>query len=237
MGKLGIYLVANYPSKEVFLRAVGVCRESGVDFLEVGFPFSDPSADGPLLEKASQEVLKQYGINDFIESFQEARALFGRRIYIMTYANMVYGFGAGRFAQKVGPCAGLILADLPLREIPMFEKELQGSINLIRFLTPESRSDDMASALKRAKDFIYFVSKRGTTGGAFSLDDETREMIGRIRGKGVDVYIGFGIQGKDDLDAAFAAADGAIIGTKAVGELEHGVDRFQEFLGSLQERT
>ena len=235
MSKLGIYLLANYPSRETFLQAVRACQELGVDFLEIGFPFSDPVADGALLERASFEVLKRYRLADFIQSFQEAREIFERSIYIMTYTNIVYSHGVAAFIKRVGPVNGLILADLPLREIRPFEKELRdASISLIRFVTPESRERDVALALKGARDFIYFVSKRGTTGGAFELDAPTREKIARVRGKGVDVYVGFGIRDKKDFDLACAAADGAIIGTKAVNELERGIDAFRRFLKSLR---
>ncbi len=236
MGKLGIYLVADYPSRGTFLEAVWACQDLGVDFLEIGFPFSDPVADGEVLERASQEALKHGRLGDFIAGFREARAIFKGRMYIMTYANIVYSRGVSQFIHRVGPVSGLILADLPLREIPFFEKSMRGaSVNIIRFLTPESRFEDIALALKGARDFIYFVSKRGTTGGGFELDGETREKIGRVRGKGVPVYVGFGIQEKRDVDAACRAADGAIIGTKAVAELEHGICRFRDFLASLRD--
>jgi len=237
MGKLGIYLLANYPSKEVFLEAVQACQDLGVDFLEVGFPFSDPVADGDALEKAGQVVLKRGdGMDDFVESFKRARAIFQRDLYIMTYSNLVYSMGIATFAKRVGPCNGLILADLPLREIASFEKGLKSAdVPIIRFLTPESREEDITSALKGAKGFVYFVSKRGTTGGGFDLDEETREKIAHVRGRGVDVCIGFGIQSKRDFDLACSAADGAIIGTKAVAELEKGIEAFKVFLKALKE--
>jgi tryptophan synthase alpha chain len=236
MYKLGIYLLANYPSKETFLQAVRACQDLRVDFLEIGFPISDPVADGALLERASFDILKRYRLADSIQRFQEAREIFTGRTYIMTYTNIVYSQGIAAFVKRVGPVTGLILADLPLREIPPFEKELNdSSISLIRFLTPESQERDVTLALKDARDFIYFVSKRGTTGGAFKLDAETREKIARIRGKGVDVYVGFGIRDKKDFDLACAAADGAIIGTKAVSELEQGIDAFRGFLKSLRD--
>jgi tryptophan synthase alpha chain len=235
MGKLGIYLLANHPTKETFLEAVRACQDSGVDFLEIGFAFSDPVADGALLERASFEVLKRYRLRDFITSFHEARALFTRKMYIMTYTNIVYSRGIAQFIRSVAPLSGLILADLPLREIPLLERGLKDdSVSLIRFLTPESRERDMALALKGARDFIYFVSKRGTTGGAFDLDSQTQEKISRVRGKGVDVCVGFGIRDKKDFDLACTAADGAIIGTKAVSELEQGIDAFRRFIGSLR---
>jgi tryptophan synthase alpha chain len=235
MGKLGIYLVADYPSRGTFLEAVRACQDLGVDFLEIGFPFSDSVADGEVLERASREALRHGAMGDFIEGFREARAIFQGRMYIMTYANIVYSRGVSQFIHRVGPASGLILADLPLREIPLFEKGMRGtSVNIIRFLTPESRFEDIALALRGARDFIYFVSKRGTTGGGFELDEETEEKIGHVRGRGVPVYVGFGIREKRDVDSACKVADGAIIGTKAVSELEHGIGRFRDFLASLR---
>jgi tryptophan synthase alpha chain len=235
MGKLGIYLVANYPSKNRFLDAVKACNDLGVDFLEVGLPFSDPVADGEVIESATQQSLRRYTSDDSFESFRQARGIFKRKVYIMTYSNILYSAGIRQFARQTGPFDGLILADLPLREIGYFEKHVTGGdLNLIRFLTPESRPEDIADALKGARDFVYFVSKRGTTGGAFQLDDETRQKISWVRGTGVDVYVGFGIQSKKDVSAAFKAADGAIIGTKAVTELERGQNHFREFLSGLK---
>ena len=137
------------------------------------------------------------------------------------------------FLERVGPVSGLILADLPLREMPRFEKEAKG-LNLIRFLTPESRPADMEVALKGARDFIYFVSKRGTTGGRFELDAQTREKIGRVRGRGVPVYLGFGVGEARAFSAATDVADGAVIGTRAVSELAAGIDRFRSFIASLR---
>ena len=84
MAKLGIYLVADYPSGALFLDAVRACRDLGVDFLEVGFPFSDPVADGDVIERASHEVLKRETMDGIVEDFREARAIFNRPTYIMT---------------------------------------------------------------------------------------------------------------------------------------------------------
>lgn len=234
MSKLGIYLLANYPSKQVFLEAVRACQEFGVDFLEIGFAFSDPVADGDLLERASFEVLKTNRMGDFFESLREARRLYSGKIFIMTYTNLIYHHGVPDFLKESGKIDGLILADLPLREIRRFEQGLKGTgVSLIRFLTPESRKEDIVSALKGAGGFIYFVSKRGTTGGDFQLDEETKRKIALVRGKGVDVYIGFGIQNRNHVQTVYQAADGAIIGTKAVAELERGIEPFKGFLRGL----
>jgi tryptophan synthase alpha chain len=235
MGKLGIYLLANYPSREAFIEAVKICDKNGVDFLEIGFPFSDPIADGDTLEKACYETLQKHDFNDTVESFREVQSIFKGKIYIMTYTNIVYSMGIDNFAAKVGKISGIILADLPLREIGPFEKGFKKhGINVIRFLTPESRDEDINRAVKSARDFIYFVSKRGTTGGAFALDEETREKIGQVKASGREVFVGFGIKDKQDVKLACEVADGAIIGTKAVLELEAGIDQFRRYISELR---
>ncbi len=234
MGKLGIYLLANYPSKALFLDAVRACNKYGVDFIEVGFAFSDPVADGDLLENAAHAVLKDNTVDDFIEGFHAAAGLFKGKLYIMTYANIVYANGIAAFAQRVKGCDGFIVADLPVREVPRIEARLEGtSISLIRFVTPESRPEDVEAAMKGAREFVYFISKRGTTGGAFALDSAAREKLRSIRGRGVDVCIGFGVQNKQDVRKVFEVADGAIIGTRAVAELERGIGAFEEYLKEL----
>lgn len=235
MGKLGIYLLANYPSRETFIEAVKICDKHGVDFLEIGFPFSDPIADGDTLEKACYETLQKYDFNDTVDSFKEVQSIFKGRIYIMTYTNIVYSLGIDNFAERVGRISGIILADLPLREIGPFEKGFKKhGINVIRFLTPESRDEDIKRAVKSARDFIYFVSKRGTTGGGFELDEETREKIGRVKASGKEVFVGFGIKDRKNVELAFQYADGAIIGTKAVSELEAGVNQFRRYIAGLR---
>ncbi len=236
MGKLGIYLLANYPSRETFIEAIKVCDNEKVDFLEIGFPFSDPIADGDTLEKACYEALRRYDFNDTISSFQEVKKLFKGKIYIMTYANIVYSPGIECFTEKIGAVSGIILADLPLREAGPFENAFRKyGINVISFLTPESRNEDIDNAVKNSHDFIYFVSKRGTTGGEFALDEETREKIARVKAKGGEVFLGFGIKYRKDVALAFENADGAIIGTKAITELKLGIDNFRRYIGGLRQ--
>jgi tryptophan synthase alpha chain len=209
MGKLGIYLLANYPSRETFIEAVKICDSKKIDFLEIGFPFSDPIADGDTLEKACYETLQRYDFHDTISSFREVKKIFKGKIYIMTYTNIVYSPGIDNFAERVGAVSGIILADLPLREAGPFEKVFR-------------------------KYSINFVSKRGTTGGEFALDEETQEKIARVKAKGGEVFLGFGIKDRKDIELAFQHADGAIIGTKAISELEGGIDNFSRYIEGLR---
>ncbi len=227
---IGIYLLANYPSQDEFLSAVEVCQKENVDFLEVGFAFSDPIADGPVLENAAFDILKRYNIDDFLESLDKVKKIFKKDIYIMTYANIIYSYGFDRFKKHLGGVKGLIVADLPTRESVLFEENLHS--NIIKFVTPESRLSDIDLAIKKSKDFIYFISKRGITGGNFQLEEETIAKINYCRQKS-KVYLGFGIKSASDIKIASSFSDGVIIGTHAVLALKQGVEQFTFFIKSL----
>ncbi len=224
MCKKGIYLVCDYPTKDSFFEAVRVCDDFNMDFLEIGFPFSDPVADGSIIESAAFDVLKKENVNNFIESTKEVKKLFRNKLYIMTYANIVFGCGMEKFAAAVGFVDGLIIADLPYIESRRLKNVLNKyGINLIHFVTPESSCADIDKIKKSSNDFIYFVSTRGITGGAFSLDDETRKkVIYTKQNSKNDVIVGFGIQNKDDIKEACRYADGVVIGTQAVKNLKSG---------------
>ena len=235
MGKLGIYLVADYPSRETFLEAVRACRGERRRFPRGRFclfrscrRWRHAGARRPRGPQSKQR-------RRLHRCPSRGPCHFYGRIYVMTYSNIVYSLGMAAFVRRLGPLSGLILADLPLREIGAFEKGLKGAIPTSSGFSPPRAGRRMcASALAGAKDFIYFVSKRGTTGGAFELDEETRKKIAEIRGKGVEVFVGFGVQERRDLETAYGVADGAIIGTRAVKELDRGLSEFRTYLKSLK---
>ena len=232
MCKVGIYLVCDYPGRDRFLEAVKLCDEVGIDFLEVGIPFSDPTADGDVIEKAAFEVLKQESLNDFYSALESVRKLFSRKLYVMTYANMVYSNGIEDFASRFSFIDGVILADVPYRESfrfkGVFEKQIVG---FVHFVTPETDFETIDEIKASANDFIYFVSIRGTTGGEFRLDSDAISRLEKLKGSGQDVIIGFGIKTKDDVKRACEFADGVVIGTKAIESLKNG--EFGEFLKEL----
>lgn len=228
---IGIYLVSYYPKKNTFLEAVEICSNLDIDFLEVGIPFSDPIADGEVLEKASFEMLEKYATLDFFESLFEVKRLFKKRLYAMTYSNIPYSL-KDEFNKYLKVLDGVILADLPTREAISFEKKL--GCNIIKFATPESRLSDLDLAIKNTKDFIYFISKRGITGGNFAVENQTVQKINYCR-KQTKVYLGFGVRNADDIEKASKISDGVIIGTQAAIELQKGLQHFERFIKSIKE--
>ncbi len=233
MCKLGIYLVCDYPNREKFLEAVRVCEDFKIDFLEIGFPFSDPVADGDAIEQAAFDVLQRENTNDFVDRLKEVRAIFSKKLYVMTYANVVFGYGSDRLAKDIECADGIIIADLPYVESKRFKKPFEKyGVNLIHFVTPESTKEDMDKIKNSSKDFVYFVSMRGTTGGRLVLDDELKSKLEYMKfGFNKDVILGFGIKDKIDIKNACEYSDGVVIGSEAVRNLNN--NSFYNYIESL----
>jgi tryptophan synthase alpha chain len=234
MCKLGIYLVCDYPDKDEFLENVKKCEEYGVDFLEIGFPFSDPVADGAVIEEAAFDVLKRENTNNFLETLKDVREIFSNKLYVMTYANIVFGYGIERFAKETEGINGIIIADLPFIESGRFSKYFDRyGTNIVYFATPESSFSDIDKVKSSAKDFVYFVSTRGITGGAFNLDKQTKSKIVYTKNDlSQDVIVGFGIKNSNDIKEACIYADGVVIGTESVKSAVNGT--FSQYLKSLR---
>ncbi len=232
MCKVGIYLVCDYPDRRRFLEAVELCEKLGVDFLEIGLPFSDPTADGDVIERAALEVLKRENLNDFYEALKSVREIYSKRLYVMTYANVVYANGAEGFAKRFSFIDGVILADVPFRESFRFRSVFEKySIGFVHFVTPETDFETINKVKATANDFIYLISIRGTTGGEFELDSDALERLERLKESKQDVIIGFGIKTRGDIDRACEHADGVVIGTEAIRRLDAG--EFEVFLRGI----
>jgi len=230
--KIGIYLVCDYPSRERFLEAVKLCEEFDIDFLEIGIPFSDPTADGDVIEKAALQVLERENMDDFYEVLKTVRRVYSRKLYIMTYANIVYANGIENFAKKFSFIDGVILADVPFRESKRFKDIFKKyDIGFVNFITPETDFEMIDKIKAYANDFIYFVSIRGTTGSEFKLDSDAISRLERLRGSKQDIIIGFGIKTKESINKACEYADGVVIGTEAIKRLDSG--EFEQFLESI----
>ncbi len=237
-GYNGLYLMGNFPDPEAFVEA----SNAGLaffDFLEVGVPFSDPVADGPVIERAAGKVLaKGYRAEDIFASIEKIACPPGKKIYIMTYANQVFARGNGAFAtmMKRSGASGIILPDVPSVERARFENDFaRYGIDLVRFITPESTHEQIQNAVPGARGFVYCISIRGITGSALVLDAETKRKIVYARKySSAPVVLGFGIRDAHSARIALEHADGFIMGTRAIEKLESdGVSGLQGFLKEI----
>jgi tryptophan synthase alpha chain len=214
------YLMGGFPDLETSVRIGQAYAEAGAQLVELGIPFSDPLADGPVIHAAATTALTRgVRLDDVLEV---GRAIAEDiPVVAMCYANQIFGRGAERFVAALDErgISGLIVPDLPLEESDALRDLCdEAGIALVPLATPTSPDDRMAAIGSRARGFIYTVSLTGTTGERTSLDGGLPVLFERVRAHAsVPVAVGFGIATPDQAAAAAAAgADGVIIGTRLV---------------------
>lgn len=213
------YMMSGFPDPEAARQVARAYVEGGADMLEVGVPFSDPLADGPVIHAAATRALEHgAGIED---GFDVARQLGeGTPAILMTYVNMVLAQGPERFAGRAAEAgvAGVIVPDLPFGEAPEIEHALRrNGIAPVQLIAPTTTPDRRAEICEQAEGFIYLVSSVGTTGERSELPPGLGELIAAVRERtDVPVAVGFGIGTPDQAAAVGAIADGVIIGSRLV---------------------
>jgi tryptophan synthase alpha chain len=198
------YLMGGYPTLPDSLRIGEACVRAGADLLELGMPYSDPLADGPVIHAAGTQALAA-----------------GAKVVLMCYANMVLAPGAEEFVARLaqtGAC-GLIVPDLPLEESDEIRAACDArGLALVPLVAPTTTPERMAAIGARAQGFLYAVSLLGTTGERAALSERFGEIVTRARASTeVPVALGFGISTPEHARmAAAAGADGVIVGTRLV---------------------
>ncbi len=236
----GFYLVGNYPDFELFTEAL---REGlrYFDFAEIGIPFSDPVADGPVIATAADAVLKAgFKWEKLLESVQKVRqsADSHKKLYWMSYANILYHHGLQNFIERSKEVGidGIIVPDIPFVESEELKKLChQHRMDYIHFATPENTDEQIKRIASAAQGFLYFVSIRGVTGSRLLVDDETARKIQLAKEYSpVPVILGFGIRDKKTVERALQLADGFIAGTALVKALGTGeMDNFTSLCKQL----
>lgn len=223
---LSVYFTAGFPELTDTEQIVKALVSSGADMIEIGMPFSDPMADGPVIQKASQTALSNgMSIKLLFEQLKEIRKFTEIPILLMGYLNPVFRYGIERFCKKCNEIGvdGIIVPDLPLEvynEVyePIFAKYDIYNTFLVTPQTSEARIREIDAV---TKGFIYIVSTFSTTGGNKELWQSEKYFL-RIQEMGLQskLMIGFGISSKETFLYASQFANGAIIGTAFVKALE-----------------
>jgi tryptophan synthase alpha chain len=222
------YLMGGYPDLEAS-RAVGLAyADGGADLVELGIPYSDPLADGPVVHAAGTAALAAGTTTSDVLGLAEGLA--GRvAVVIMCYANLVLVHGAEKFAQRLvdAGVSGLIVPDLPLEEADEIRAATDAAgVALVPLVAPTTTDERMARIGPRARGFVYAVSTVGTTGERAVLADTLGGVIDRARAStDAPVAVGFGIGTPvQAVEAARAGADGVIVGTRLVRAVTEGED-------------
>ena len=213
-----VYLTAGYPSKGLDEELALTAIDAGADMLELGFPFSDPVADGPLIQEASQQALENgMTLAATIDLAARIRARNETPIVLMGYANPVHHMEYGTFARKLAKAGGdgAIIPDLPMETAaPLRDEMREQCLALIPMAAPNTPPERLESLIETGNGFLYLVSMAGLTGDTMDQTASWKEIALRARTAGsLPVAVGFGIRtGKDAAEAA-RSADGVIVGS------------------------
>jgi tryptophan synthase alpha chain len=243
---LVVFITAGDPDLEQTKSIIDVIDDSGADIIELGVPFSDPLADGPIIQAASLRSLKSgTTLKKIISLIKEIRETRNLPIVIMTSFNPVFVYGEQQFikdAISVG-VDGVIIPDLPPEEAAEFSvcAEKNG-LDLIHLLAPTSPVERIQMVTKKGRGFIYYISLTGTTGVRVKLTEGIGDKVASIKKTSdIPVLIGFGISNPDLAREATKFSDGVIVGSAVVKLIESNSDPIQrdrklaEFISSIRQ--
>ncbi len=205
--------------------------EGGADVVELGFPFSDPLAEGPVIRRASERALSRgMRTRACLDVLARTRELLpDTPIVPMTYAAILEAYGYERFAADARErgASSFILVDLPVEEHP--------DLRRIQLVAPTSTDERIRAAAAATDGWLYLVSVTGTTGARDEVSPALPPLVERARAaSAVPLYAGFGISTPDQARAAGELADGVVVGSRAVQVAEEGPDALREFVASLR---
>lgn len=230
------YFPLGYPDLETSVDVIEVLAKNGADLIEVGLSFSDPLADGPVIQQATQVALeKGITVKKSLEAVKELRAR-GVTIplILMGYYNPMLAYGLEKFIRdaKEAGADGFIIPDLPMEEAEEFTA-VAGDMPLIQMLAPTSPDERMEAIARNAKGFIYLVSVTGVTGERREISNDLGALIARVRAHtSAPVCVGFGIGTPEQAQQVGQLADGVIVGSacvKTIGASERPVEAAKEF--------
>jgi tryptophan synthase alpha chain len=223
---LSIYFTAGFPALNDTAVIIGELQKAGIDMIEVGIPFSDPMADGPVIQESSTVALRN-GMNlkllfSQLETLKDEVRI---PLIMMGYLNPVMQYGFEQFCRNCqkADVSGMIIPDLPFNDYLNDYKPVADryGLKMVMLITPETSEERIRLIDKHTDGFIYMVSSAATTGAQKSFDEQKRAYFHRINSLGLrnPRLIGFGISNRETLAAAFENASGAIIGSKFISLL------------------
>ncbi len=233
------FITAGDPSLSMTEKIVYQLEKGGVDIIELGVPFSDPMADGPVIQASSERALKKgTSLKDVLALVKKIRHRSKIPLLLMGYYNPIFAYGLSRYAKeaaKAGVNATLVV-DLPPEESSDLDRELKKEgIDLIYLLTPTSDDARIKQVARKARGFIYFVSMTGITGAKLQSIFEIKKKIGRIRQlTRLPIVIGFGISTPEQAHQMSLLADGVVVGSALVKLIHQNVAKPSKCLNKVE---
>ena len=226
-GKKGFipFITAGDPDLATTEKLLVSLAQSGATLIELGVPFSDPMADGPVIQRASERALKNnFGLQDILDVVARARKQTDIPIILFSYYNPLFQFGLKRLAEAANDAGldGVLVTDLSPEEAGEFERELRArDLDMIFLVAPTSTDERLKLVAERASGFIYAVSRAGVTGTRESVSAEAEKLVNRVRKfSELPVAVGFGISNAEQVRDVHRYADAVVVGSAIVAEME-----------------
>lgn len=238
------FITCGDPTLDVTEEAVVAMAGAGADLIELGIPFSDPTAEGPVIQEANIRALRNHVTTDDVFALVERVRARGVEVPLvfMTYANVLYSYGLERFAARAAEAGvqGVILPDVPHEEKPEFSAPLaERGLELVSLIAPTSH-ERIREIATDAQGFVYIVSSLGVTGVRSQITTDIAGMVELVReATDVPCAVGFGISTPEQAERMAGASDGAIVGSAIVRIIaEHGegaVPYVRDYVASMAE--
>lgn len=239
------FITAGYPDLKTTQELVLEFSKIGVDIVELGVPFSDPLADGPVIQEASQAALdNKVNLKDILTLVEKCRKQTNIPLALMTYYNPVFCFGEERFAEQARAAGvdGVIIPDLPPEEAEVFIKHCRrNKLGTIFFLAPTTTKQRMKLISRVSTGFIYYVSLTGVTGIRQNLPEDLKSSLRAVKKiTSKPVCVGFGVSNPRQVQELGEVCDGVIVGSAIVKKIRENigrqdlVDRVCDFIGLLK---
>ncbi|PWU10327.1 MAG: tryptophan synthase subunit alpha [Verrucomicrobia bacterium] len=215
------YITGGDPSAKKTLEIALTLEQAGVDILELGIPFSDPGADGPTIQAASERALRAgASVEKILEIVCTLRRESSLPVVLFTYLNPIYSYGFKRFLTDAASAGadGLLVLDLPPQEVPFHEDlNVKSALQAVQLVTPTTSEDRIRTIVQTAQGFIYYVLYEGVTGTQAGFAENLTTQIQKIRcHTPLPIAVGFGISTPEQVKSAAAHADAAVVGSALV---------------------
>ena len=236
------YVTAGDPDMDLTERIIDRMEAGGVDMVEIGIPFSDPMADGPVIQAASERALAgSTSVSDVLSLVKRIRSRSDIPLILFGYYNPFFSYGAERFARDAREAGadGVLVVDLPPEEAGELgvHAEREG-LDRIFLLAPTSTEERIGMVSRNASGFIYVVSVTGVTGARPDMDYDLEDLVGRIKRRSeLPVGVGFGVSSARQAAAIASFSDAVIVGSALVRIIESGGEERREVLGRISSFT
>lgn len=234
------FLTAGHPDRRTTARALVGLAEAGADAIELGVPFSDPLADGPVITAAAEQALTGGMTLAGTIRLGEERGAEGPPLVLFTYLNPLHAFGLARAAAELRRAgfASVLVADLPFDEGPEVREALAAEeLPLVPLAAPTTPAARLRTLARDARGFVYLLARTGVTGEGTGADRRLQEQVRVLReGTDLPIVVGFGIGDADQARRAAAVADGIVVGSAFVERLgREGVKAALAWIASLRQ--